>query len=70
MPPETHTQEIDGYIITVWMTTVDTKNFSYLWSYTAMSNDAIYRGTVSASNRIDAVKEVQKKIETWTVANV
>ncbi len=64
MPQNTFTQEIDGYIITVWMTSL------YLWAYTAMSDGAIYRGTVSASNRIDAVKEAREKINAWTIEEV
>ena len=64
MPTNTFTKEIDEYIITVWMTSL------YLWAYTAMGGDAIYRGTVSASNHIDAISEAREKVNTWTIEEV
>jgi len=52
----TFTQQIDGYKVTVWMLTVG------LWAYTATSDCALYRGTVDADNRVDAVKLAVEKI--------
>lgn len=64
MPTNTFTQEIDGYTITVWMTSLN------LWAYIADGNSAFYRGTVEAENRIDAIKAAGEKITTWTVDSI
>lgn len=59
--PETYTKELNNYVmITVWMTTLNT------WAYTAIVESAIYKGTVSASNHIDAIDAANEKIRTWT----
>jgi hypothetical protein len=64
MPANPFTQEKNGYTITVWMISLE------LWAYIAEGNETLYRGTVEAENRIDAVTAASEKIRTWTAEEI